>query len=400
MHEPSENHITVRIVFDGAPFAGKTTAARALADGFNQTMLTPSEEGGRTAWFDWVTYTGGRHDGRPIRVELVTVPGQEHLHHRRRHLIEWGDVVVFVADSQPATFAASAEKLRTLRRDLDGFGGRPVIVLVNKRDLPDALSMDHIADVFGLPVDELSEGVATTGAGIRQAFIKAVRAALLERPIHDDETSADELLAGMMAEADQHDHDADADTDADADADADQPGEGDHVINLARLETVGAESADDAAERQPSESPVSTVVGEHTEPSSDPGSDDGVRLRSEEWRLLAALLSDPDRTGGPQAELARRLTDRGVLTLPAGPELPELPELPFGDQIRPLEAEVEVETEADVHTEIEPELEVIAPTMPPMEAAELDSRADSREGEQRRYRALRELRRNLKAVGR
>ena len=74
-----DSSITIRIVFDGAPFAGKTTAAYSVGDALGGETETPGEEGGRTLWFDWMTYTGGRHEGKEIRVELVTVPGQASL---------------------------------------------------------------------------------------------------------------------------------------------------------------------------------------------------------------------------------------------------------------------------------------------------------------------------------
>lgn len=198
--EVDSNPVTIRIVFDGAPLAGKTTAAYALSKTLGVEAETPVDDiGGRTMWFDWMSYTGGRHEGKPIRAELVTVPGQQSLNERRRHLLEWGDVVVFVADSSPEALSDTTRQFHKLRRDLEQLGERPVICIANKRDVDDAVALDQMRAELGLDDDEaLIEGVAKSGAGVRQAFVFAVRAAL---SVYDGEaamTDADGLLADLQ----------------------------------------------------------------------------------------------------------------------------------------------------------------------------------------------------------
>src|SRR3954470_24230341 len=88
--------IVIRLVYDGPPEAGKTTSLRALAGSLAQPAYTPAEDAdGRTLWFDWMEYVGGRFEGCQIRCQIVSVPGQRTLSSRRRRIIESADVVVF-----------------------------------------------------------------------------------------------------------------------------------------------------------------------------------------------------------------------------------------------------------------------------------------------------------------
>ncbi|MEM7096515.1 MAG: GTPase domain-containing protein [Actinomycetota bacterium] len=191
---------TIRVVFDGAPYAGKTTAARTLAGAIDAEVTTPeASPSGRTLWFDWLCYSAGHDAGRALRVELVTVPGQTELHERRRSLIAWGDVVVFYADTSEANFRDSVTAFDRLRSEL-ATTQTPVIIVANKRDLADALTIDHVRNALGLgPEDVLIEAIASTGSGIRESFIYAVRAAIDHSGGRVEESSADGLLAELQA---------------------------------------------------------------------------------------------------------------------------------------------------------------------------------------------------------
>lgn len=175
--------LVLRVVFDGAPLAGKTTALYSLSEALGEVAVTPAEDDqGRTAWFDWMSYTAGRHEGRAIRTEAFTVPGRAAFDDRRRQLLARGDVVIFVVDCRPTAFGASVAKFEELRDDLRRLGDRPVVVLANTRSEGDAVDLDECRTRLGLDSSALVvEGVATTGVGLRRAFICAVRAALAVR---------------------------------------------------------------------------------------------------------------------------------------------------------------------------------------------------------------------------
>jgi signal recognition particle receptor subunit beta len=179
---PNDDCVVIRVVYDGAPMAGKTTSVATLGRGLGAAVYSPADLNGRTLYFDWLDYTGGLFEGRRIRCQIVSVPGQATLAPRRRRLLESADAVVFVGDSSPSGFEADRRYLGALRGVLKGVGGPPIgiVLQANKRDLPDAVPLSRIRGML----DELElrsaviESVATDGTGIRETFVFAVRLAL------------------------------------------------------------------------------------------------------------------------------------------------------------------------------------------------------------------------------
>jgi len=137
---------------------------------------------GRTLYFDWLDYTGGMFEGRRIRCQVISVPGQASLAPRRRRLLEEADAIVFVGDSTPTGFEADRDYLVRLSQALDTLPGPPVGVIMqaNKRDHAEAVPMDRIhalLDSVGMHMG-ITESVAINGDGIRETFVFAVRLAL------------------------------------------------------------------------------------------------------------------------------------------------------------------------------------------------------------------------------
>lgn len=174
--------VVIRVVYDGAPMAGKTTSVAALGRGLGAAVFSPAELEGRTLFFDWLDYTGGLFEGHRIRCQIVSVPGQATLAPRRRRLLESADVVVFVGDSSPAGFEADRRYLGALSSVLHGLSGPPVgiVMQANKRDLPNAIPLAQLQEMLdGLQARiGIVESVATEGTGVREAFVFAVRLAL------------------------------------------------------------------------------------------------------------------------------------------------------------------------------------------------------------------------------
>ena len=82
--DPNDDCVVIRVVYDGAPMAGKTTSVATLGRGLGASVYSPADHGGRTLYFDWLDYTGGLFEGRRIRCQIVSVPGQATLAPRRR----------------------------------------------------------------------------------------------------------------------------------------------------------------------------------------------------------------------------------------------------------------------------------------------------------------------------
>jgi len=180
--DPRDDSVVIRVVYDGAPMAGKTTSVGALGQCLGHDVVSPEELAGRTLYFDWLEYTGGWFEGHQIRCQIVSVPGQTTLAPRRRRLLESADVVVFVCSSSAAGVATDLEYLRALQSILWARDGLPagIVVQANKRDLPGAVPVAELQAQFeqlGLRA-AVVESIAASGSGVREAFVLAVRLAL------------------------------------------------------------------------------------------------------------------------------------------------------------------------------------------------------------------------------
>lgn len=204
--------LTLRIVYDGPPLAGKTTSVKSLAQHVRGTrgFTSPAEAEGRTLYFDWLEFVGGEYGGKELHVHVISVPGQSELRHRRNYLIDQADAVVFVADTRDGRFGPALElfaELAPLVRAQEPPVG--LVFQANKRDAPDALDMAIVRGMltrFGRVT--LVDSVATDGAGIRDAFAMALRHALDRTQLlvdsralqvsDQDFLSADELLGRLQ----------------------------------------------------------------------------------------------------------------------------------------------------------------------------------------------------------
>ena len=178
--DDDEGVLVVRVVYDGPPMSGKTTTLRTLARGLGVDVVTPQERDGRTLFFDWVEYVGGLFEGRQIRCQVVSVPGQTELAPRRRALLESADALVVVADTRASEIEEAYDILREVKvfcRDEQPPVG--LVLQANKRDAPDRVSRDSIdATLETIGPVAVVETVATTGDGVREAFVFGIRLAL------------------------------------------------------------------------------------------------------------------------------------------------------------------------------------------------------------------------------
>jgi signal recognition particle receptor subunit beta len=174
------NVLVVRVVYDGPPLSGKTTTLKTLARGLGVDLVTPEERDGRTIFFDWVDYVGGLFEGRQIRCQIVSVPGQRSLKRRRAQLLDTADAVVMVADTRTTKVTSTIDLLRDLLvrcRAKDPPVG--FVLQANKRDAPDRMPREELqAELAAIAPVAIVETIATTGEGVREAFVFGVRLAL------------------------------------------------------------------------------------------------------------------------------------------------------------------------------------------------------------------------------
>jgi signal recognition particle receptor subunit beta len=178
--DESHGWLVVRIVYDGPALSGKTTSLRSLAQGLASKVESPEERDGRTLYFDWMDYIGGLYEGRQIRCQVLSVPGQRELSHRRKLLVESADAVVCVLDTRRQELDFGLEWLGELvpfcRQESPPIG---IVLQANKRDAPGAVPKDELrARVSQVAPIAVVESVATASDGIRESFVLAVRLAL------------------------------------------------------------------------------------------------------------------------------------------------------------------------------------------------------------------------------
>lgn len=166
--------INCKIVYYGAGLGGKTTNLQWI---FDQTvgktggkMISLATEADRTLFFDFLPLDLGSVRGFKTRFHLYTVPGQVFYEASRKLILRGVDGVVFVADSQPERMDANFESLENLGDNLKEYGydfnEMPYVLQLNKRDLPNVMSVEDMNKALQKKTEPALEAVAVTGAGV------------------------------------------------------------------------------------------------------------------------------------------------------------------------------------------------------------------------------------------
>jgi signal recognition particle receptor subunit beta len=166
--------VNCKIVFYGPGMSGKTTNLEIVhekAPAANKGELTSiSTDGDRTLFFDFMPLDLGTIAGMRTKFQLYTVPGQVYYNATRKLVLQGVDGVIFVADSDPAKLDENLESYGNLLENLIEYGKDPAelphVIQYNKRDLPNAMSvedLDKAINKYGVPTFEAS---ARTGEGV------------------------------------------------------------------------------------------------------------------------------------------------------------------------------------------------------------------------------------------
>jgi signal recognition particle receptor subunit beta len=181
--------INCKIVYYGPGMSGKTTNLKhvfsRVPGHLRGDMVSLATEDERTLFFDFLPLDLGTVQGFKTRFHLYTVPGQVFYNASRKLILRGVDGIVFVADSAPDRLRANAESMRNLRENLAEHGidvrEVPIVLQINKRDLPNALPADMIRAVID-PGKELTmfEAMSDKGVGVFET-LKTVSRLVLER---------------------------------------------------------------------------------------------------------------------------------------------------------------------------------------------------------------------------
>jgi len=192
----SGREINAKIVYYGPGLCGKTTNLEKIYDSVPEThrgrMVSMKTQTDRTLFFDLLPLDLGELQGMKTRFLLYTVPGQVYYNATRKLVLKGVDAVVFVADSSPDKMAENRESLANLEANLKAYGldlkTIPWVLQYNKRDLPDALTMEEMdreLNKYSVPTYEAQAvnggGVFETLRGISKLLLAKISKDVTER---------------------------------------------------------------------------------------------------------------------------------------------------------------------------------------------------------------------------
>ncbi len=184
----ADNTLVFKLVFWGPSMGGKTCALEwiytreGLASGKLQSITDPT---GRTLFFDRVVARVSN-----VVFQTYTVAGQRRHKYQRKTVLKGADAVIFVWDSSSDQWEEDLYSLKELLKfygakvmpGADGTAEVPLVLMANKRDLPNPTPIDKIREVLNaakLANVLIYETIAITGVNVKRAFVFAAREAVL-----------------------------------------------------------------------------------------------------------------------------------------------------------------------------------------------------------------------------
>jgi hypothetical protein len=184
----ASREINCKIVYYGPGLGGKTTNLQYIYDSTAQQqkgkLISLATETDRTLFFDFLPLELGTVRGFKARFHLYTVPGQVFYDASRKLILKGVDGVVFVADSQRERMDANIESLSNLEENLRAQGYDlmkiPYVLQLNKRDLPNILTIDELRSELIRKDEPVIEAVAPKGVGVFETLKLVARQVLTD----------------------------------------------------------------------------------------------------------------------------------------------------------------------------------------------------------------------------
>ncbi len=170
--------LNLKIVYYGPALSGKTTNLEQI-----YARIDPRRRGelvslktheDRTLYFDFLQLELGKIAGLSPKVQLYTVPGQVYYEASRRIVLRGVDGIVFVADSAINRLNENLESWESMKMNLEGLDIHlptlPVVVQLNKRDLPNAMTIATLKEMLQVNGSPLFEAEARRGKGVPETL--------------------------------------------------------------------------------------------------------------------------------------------------------------------------------------------------------------------------------------
>lgn len=169
-----KQRIQTKIVYYGPAMSGKTTTIKYIFRklGCEDKIQSIETTTGRTLFFDFAPFTI-RQNSWDIQVQLWSATGQNYYAETRMTVLKGADGVVFIADAQRDHLN---ENIRSWNELKEFFGEKfeqeiPVVVCLNKIDLPNTLRINEIIKELKINIDtQIFETSATLGLNVFEAF--------------------------------------------------------------------------------------------------------------------------------------------------------------------------------------------------------------------------------------
>jgi signal recognition particle receptor subunit beta len=166
--------LSIKVVYYGPALSGKTTNLQALYQKISPEvrgrLMTLDTKDDRTLFFDMMPVFFKTEAGVKVKLRLYTVPGQVIHESTRRIVLQGTDAVVFVADSRRSEAAATLAYWNNMLKNMEANGldyrTLPLVIQLNKRDLPDARREDELGDLRKVIHPPMVPAVAVRGEGV------------------------------------------------------------------------------------------------------------------------------------------------------------------------------------------------------------------------------------------
>lgn len=172
-----------KIIYWGPGESGKTTNFAVLGERFKSKKISQGfsieTTDNRTLWQDSLYFQFDFTFQIPYKIviQVATSTGQERFLSTREYVVEGADGAIFVADSDPMRMNSNIRSYN----ELITFAKQqkiPILTSLNKRDLPNKISIDEFKTMLRLPKAEVDqfghkivyETIATEGTGVVEIF--------------------------------------------------------------------------------------------------------------------------------------------------------------------------------------------------------------------------------------